>query len=90
MRPVAVIEVYPRNIHTKWAIIENVHIIFLAGCYIFFLEGIKGIAQTFGFDGSVNLFIFTVLIGGNFIFEVLFNIILCPTIIRIVDIGKKS
>ena len=64
--------------------------IFLAGCYIFFLEGIKGIAQTFGFDGSVNLFIFTVLIGGNFIFEVLFNIILCPTIIRIVDIGKKS
>lgn len=48
------------------------------------------IAQTFGFAGSVNLFIFTVLIGGNFIFEVLFNVVLCPTIIRIVDIGKKS
>lgn len=64
--------------------------VFLAGCYIFFLEGIKGIALTFGFDGSVNLFIFTVLIGGNFIFEILINIILCPTIIRIIDIGKKA
>lgn len=64
--------------------------VFLAGCYIFFLNGIKEIAQTFGFAGSVNLFIFTVLIGGNFIFEVLFNVVLCPTIIRIVDIGKKS
>lgn len=64
--------------------------IFLAGCYVFFLDGIKEIAQSLGFAGSVNLFIFTVLIGGNFIFEVLFNIILCPTITRIVDIGKKS
>ena len=64
--------------------------IFLAGCYVFFLDGIKEFAQSLGFAGSVNLFIFTVLIGGNFIFEVLFNIILCPTITRIVDIGKKS
>ena len=64
--------------------------VFLAGCYLFFLEGIQGIARTFGFDGSVNLFIFTVLIGGNFIFEVLFNIILCPTVIRIVDVGSKT
>ena len=64
--------------------------IFLAGCYAFFLDGIKEFAQSLGFAGSVNLFIFTVLIGGNFIFEVLFNIILCPTIIRIVDIGRKS
>lgn len=64
--------------------------IFLAGCYAFFFDGIKEFAQSLGFAGSVNLFIFTVLIGGNFIFEVLFNIILCPTIIRIVDIGRKS
>ena len=32
--------------------------IFLAGCYVFFLDGIKEIAQSLGFAGSVNLFIF--------------------------------
>lgn len=63
--------------------------VFIGGCYLFFMEGIEAMAVNLGFEGSVSLFIFTVLIGANFIFEVLVNVVLAPVIIRIVKIGSK-
>lgn len=60
--------------------------IFVIGCYLFFLEGI---AQSFEFNGSITAFIFTAFIGGNFIVELLINMILSPAIVRIIDIGKR-
>ena len=45
-------------------------------------------AQSFGFEGPVHLYLLTAFVGGNFIFELLFNMVLAPVVIRIVDIGK--
>ena len=30
------------------------------------------------------------LVGGNFLFEVLFNIVLSPVILRLINIGRKG
>lgn len=62
--------------------------IFLIGCRLFFLDAIAAMAQSFGFEGPVHLYLLTVFVGANFIFELLFNMVLAPVVIRIVDIGK--
>jgi len=58
--------------------------IFLIGCRIFFWDFIISSAN----ENSVSpvAFLFLFLIGGNFIFELLFNIVLCPTILKIVNL----
>ncbi|MGN1128484.1 MAG: hypothetical protein ACI4T6_05950, partial [Candidatus Flemingiibacterium sp.] len=57
------------------------------GCYAFFYNAIAAMASDSG--KSVLSFIIFVFIGGNFIFELLFNVVLAPVIIRIVKIGKN-
>ena len=61
--------------------------VFFIGCYAFFLDAIAGMASEAG--KSTLAFIVFVFIGGNFIFELLFNVVLAPVILRIVDVGKK-
>ena len=62
--------------------------IFFLGCEIFFF---KDIASYFSVNAEqVTVFIITVLIGVNFIIELLVNIILAPTIYKIIDINKKN
>ncbi len=40
-------------------------------------------------EQNVTQYIFYVLVGGNFLFEVLFNLILSPTILRLTKVGEK-
>ncbi len=57
--------------------------IFLIGCRLFFIDAIRDMAG--GTD--VLLFMITVLVGGNFVFELLVNAVLSPVIVRLLDIG---
>lgn len=63
--------------------------IFLIGCRIFFYETIKGWAEGAGF-ASAGAFMIVGLVGTNFLVEMAINIILSPTILRLVNLGKKS
>lgn len=59
--------------------------IFAIGCFTFFL---KDIAAQSG-DMSTFSFVFIGYIGLNFVFEFLFNIVLSPVIVKLVEISKK-
>jgi hypothetical protein len=60
--------------------------IFLVGCKLFFMETITEWAG----GSNVGVFMITGLVGLNFVFEMLFNIVLSPVILRLIKIGKKS
>ncbi|MBQ9414376.1 MAG: ECF transporter S component [Clostridia bacterium] len=65
--------------------------IFVMGCELFFMDTIEQWAQgTEGFVGSSLEYILFFMIGLNFLFEMLFNIVLSPVILRIIHIGKKA
>ena len=61
--------------------------IFFLGCVTFFLSAISEIAA--GQGQNVFAFIIFVYIGGNFLFELLFNVVLSPVILRLISVGKK-
>ena len=63
--------------------------LFLVGCKLFFMETITGWGQAMGFE-SVGKYMIYGLVGGNFIFELLTNIVLSPVIVRLIRIGKKE
>lgn len=64
--------------------------IFLLGCRLFFMSIVSGWAEAAGFGGNAAGYMFLVLAGGNFLFELLFNVVLSPVIVRIINIGKKK
>lgn len=61
--------------------------IFLIGCRLFFMDAIISWGQAAGF-ASAGQYIIYGLVGGNFIFELLINIILSPVIIRLINYRK--
>ena len=63
--------------------------IFLIGCLLFFMETINGWAAAAGF-ASAGTYMIVGLVGLNFVFELLVNVILSPVIVRIIAIGKKG
>ncbi len=63
--------------------------VFLLGCKLFFMDTIAAWGEALGFD-SVGRYMIFGLVGGNFIFEVLFNIVLSPVIVRLIRIAKKD
>lgn len=63
--------------------------IFLIGCKLFFMETITGWATALGY-ANVGGYIVYGLVGGNFLFELLFNMVLSPVIVRLIRIGKKE
>ena len=63
--------------------------VFLIGCKLFFMETITGWGEAFGY-ADVGNYIIYVLVGGNFLFELLFNVVLSPVIVRLIRIGKKE
>ena len=63
--------------------------IFLVGCLLFFMPTVTEWATAMGFPSVGNYMIFG-LVGGNFLFELLFNIVLSPVIVRLVKIGRKE
>lgn len=60
--------------------------IFLLGCKLFFYDWILENA------GGTNAFVFmiTAFVGANFLFEMATNIILSPSIVKIINLGKKQ
>lgn len=63
--------------------------VFLLGCLIFFMETITGWATQAGF-ASAGTYMIVGLVGLNFVFELLVNVVLSPVIVRIIAIGKKG
>jgi uncharacterized membrane protein len=63
--------------------------IFLVGCLLFFMPTITEWATAMGFPSVGNYMIFG-LVGANFLFELLFNIVLSPVIVRLIKIGRKE
>ena len=63
--------------------------VFLIGCKLFFMETITGWGEALGY-ADVGNYIIYVLVGGNFLFELLFNAVLSPVIVRLIRIGKKE
>lgn len=62
--------------------------VFVIGCYIFFWDTIKVWAS--GLHLNASIYLFTVMIGINFIFEVITNMVLCPTILRLLKFVDKE
>lgn len=62
--------------------------IFLLGCVLFFFETIEGWGLAAGFSSAAE-YMFLGLAGGNFLVELAINIILCPTVVRLLNIKKK-
>ena len=63
--------------------------LFLVGCLLFFMPTINEWAAGAGF-ASAGKFMIIGLVGANFLFELLFNIILSPLIVRLIEIGRKE
>lgn len=63
--------------------------VFLIGCLLFFMETITGWAAEAGFPNA-GAYMIVGLVGLNFVFELLVNVVLSPVIIRIIAIGKKG
>ena len=60
--------------------------IFLIGCKLFFMEAVSAWANAEGM--SVVAYMFLGLVGGNFIFELILNIVFVPVILRLLNIKK--
>ncbi len=63
--------------------------IFLLGCRLFFWPTITEWGAGLGFE-SATAYAFLGLAGGNFLFELLFNVVLAPVIVRLVEYAKKK
>ena len=63
--------------------------IFLLGCGLFFFETVQGWGAAGGYE---NTFVYMILglVGANFLFEMISNIILSPVIVRILNAVKKA
>lgn len=62
--------------------------IFLIGCSTFFFKDVSSWATADGMP--VGVYMIVVLVGFNFIFELLFNIVLAPTVVRLLNVKKKK
>ena len=63
--------------------------IFLIGCVIFFLPTIREWGAAAGYE-NVGAYMLYGFVGGNFLFELLVNLILSPVIVQIIHIGKRA
>ena len=59
---------------------------FILGCLVFFLDYVKSLA------GDTNAFVFILVgfVGINFFIELGVNLVLSPTIVKLIKLGKKS
>ena len=62
--------------------------IFLLGCLLFFMDAVNGGAAAEGMSAAAYLIVF--FVGLNFVFELITNVILSPTILRILNIKSKK
>ena len=57
--------------------------IFLLGCRLFFMDAVSEWAELEGV--SVGLYMIVFFVGLNFLFELLFNLVLSPVAVRLID-----
>lgn len=62
--------------------------LFLVGCALFFLPTIREWGIGAGYTNVVG-YMFLGLVGGNFLVELLINILLSPVIVQLIHIGRK-
>ena len=60
--------------------------LFFVGSLLFFIPLIE---ESLSGPGLGVRFVLLGMIGGNFLFEILFNLVLSPVILRLIDLGKK-
>lgn len=60
--------------------------VFLLGCFLFFMNTVAEFAVGAGFGENVGKYIIFGLIGGNFVFEFILNIVISPVIVHILNI----
>ncbi len=63
--------------------------IFILGCFLFFFEAIASWGASEGYESTLKYLLFG-MIGLNFLVEFAVNIFLCPTAIKLINIGKKT
>ena len=56
---------------------------------LFFFETIQSWGMDAGFSGAIE-YMFLGLAGGNFLFELAFNLVLSPVIVRLLRIRARS
>lgn len=64
--------------------------VFLIGCKLFFWETIKEWSDASEYGSEIAKYIIFMLIGGNFLFEFVINLVMSPTIIKVIDIGRSK
>ncbi len=64
--------------------------IFLLGCLAFFMPTVAEWALSLGYGGDVARYMIFGLVGGNFLFELGFNIVLSPVIVRLIDLANNK
>ena len=62
--------------------------IFLLGCLVFFMDAVNSFALAEGI--SVGAYLILFFVGLNFVFELITNIVLAPTILKILNIKQKK
>ena len=60
--------------------------VFLLGCSLFFM----GLIEQWAAGGNVIAYMFVGLVGFNFLFELIFNLVLSPVVVRLLNIRKKQ
>ena len=63
--------------------------VFLIGCFLFFFKTVEAWGLAMGFENVIE-YMFLGLVGGNFLFEIITNIILCPAIVRVLNLRKTK
>ena len=61
--------------------------IFLLGCIVFFMDTVNAWAIGEGMSAGAYLIVF--FVGLNFVFELLFNVVFSPAIVKLISIRKK-
>lgn len=62
---------------------------FLIGCKLFFMDFISDLASQSQYGTDVIAYMILSLVGANFIFELIVNMVLSPVIVRVTDIGAS-
>ena len=62
--------------------------VFLIGCKLFFMSAITEWGLTSGFTNAAE-YMFLGLAGGNFIFELITNVILAPVVLKVISFKKN-
>ena len=63
--------------------------VFMLGSIVFFLDFANQIASAIGLDAA-GIAVFTAMATGNFIFELVLNIVLSPVVVRLLNIKNKT